>query len=236
MDFRALQEKLRNELLRRIQSGAQTGASLARAAGMDPSYVSHYLHGRRGLSLDALDRLLHAAGWQIQDLLDAEFTHLPESALAPEDFTGIYVISHEAAMLDPRPSIPAVRDVVLVPRAALAHCRPRPAPARDLWRRFVAVEVSASQAHDMHPLLPRGAVAVIDRHYNSLAAYAASLPTWHAVRDGQLLRIAALDFDSNRLILRPANPAAPVRLIHPAPHEQPSDFIVGRLCWLAAAL
>lgn len=82
----------------------------------------------------------------------------------------------------------------------------------------------------MEPLLTPGAIAVLDRHYNSLSPYRAHQPTLYAVRCGATLLLRFVDFDEGRLILRPYSRSFPVQLLPMATHESPADYLIGRVC------
>ena len=60
MNFRQMHERLRQELLRRIERGSVSVSLLARQTGLGQSHLSNFLHSRRQLSLDAMDRVLAA--------------------------------------------------------------------------------------------------------------------------------------------------------------------------------
>ena len=81
----------------------------------------------------------------------------------------------------------------------------------------------------MDPLLLPGALAVIDRHYNSLTPYRAGRPNLFAVRDGAHLTLRYAEFVSARLVLRPLNMGFPVDLIEIGSESSPGEFIVGRV-------
>ncbi len=59
MGFVALQEALRREVRRRIESGELTGMELAQKTGFTQAHISNFLNRKRGLKLRALDRMLH---------------------------------------------------------------------------------------------------------------------------------------------------------------------------------
>jgi hypothetical protein len=61
----------------------------------------------------------------------------------------------------------------------------------------------------MDPILAPGAIAVLDRHYNSLAPYRAHQPTLYAVCCGAALLLRFVDFDEGSLILRPYSRDSP---------------------------
>ncbi len=88
----------------------------------------------------------------------------------------------------------------------------------------------------MDPLVSPGAIAVLDRHYNSLAPYRAHQSTLYAVRCGAALLLRFVDFDEGRLILRPYSRDFPVQLLPLATHETPADYIVGRVCLVFSEL
>src|SRR5271170_3522429 len=99
-----------------------------------------------------------------------------------------------------------------------------------------AYSPQAHTADPTEPLITPGAIAVLDRHYNSLAPYRAHQPTLYAVRCGAALLLRFVDFDEGRLILRPYSRAFPVQLLPLATHETPADYIVGRVCLVFSEL
>ena len=84
----------------------------------------------------------------------------------------------------------------------------------------------------MSPLLPRGTLVVLDRHYTSLAPFRPSQPNLYAVRSGSGLLLRYVDLEDTRLILRPLALEHPIQLIEldpPADRRLP-DHLVGRIC------
>src|ERR1700687_933924 len=55
MSFVGLQDQLRKELRRRIDSSELTGMELARRTGFTQAHISNFLNRKRGLKLSALD-------------------------------------------------------------------------------------------------------------------------------------------------------------------------------------
>lgn len=102
--------------------------------------------------------------------------------------------------------------------------------ARREWQRFLAVRLSAAQARPMNPLLNAGAVAVVDRHYNSMVLNDSSRPNVYAVNVANSLAFRYISFDSGRVILRPHAIDHPVELLRLGTDESPSTCIVGRVC------
>lgn len=227
MNFTQMHERLRLELLRRIQRGTVSVSLLARQTGFGQSHLSNFLHNRRQLSLEAIDRILAAQHMAAADLLPAngQTAHLPED----EEDGGVPVVSHAAALFEPfiRPS--AVQSLLHLPTGTLRPMRARATASRRAWQRFVAVRTPSADALPMDPLVLPEALTVIDRHYNSLAPYRPNRPNLYAVRNGAHLTLRYVDFLANRLVLRPHNITFPVDLIEVEPGESPSELIAGRV-------
>jgi hypothetical protein len=237
MNFTQLQERLRRELLRRIDRGSVNGALLARQTGFQPSHISNFLRRRRTLSLGALDRLLAAQLLTVGDLLALEDNYAaPHEAASSLTHTAVPVVAPSAAIHDAVPPASATLDLVHLPLGILEQMRSRRATSRRGWSRFVSVRLTRKQAAGMQPVLPPDTIAVIDRHYNSPVAYQPPQPSLFAVRVGNALQFRLAEFENNRLILRPIELNYPVQLLALGPHEMPSDLIVGRVCLTLATI
>jgi len=227
MNFTQMHERLRLELLRRIQRGTVSVSLLARQTGFGQSHLSNFLHSRRQLSLEALDKILAAQHMAAGDLLP---TNLPSEGLpAGEGGDAVPVVSHATALFEPfiRPS--AAQTMLHLPAGLLQSIRTRVSNPRRAWQRFLAVRISAADAMPMEPLILPEALTLIDRHYNSLIPYRPNRPNLYAVRHGSRLWLRYVDFVANRLVLRPHNIAYPVDLLEVEHGEPPSELIVGRI-------
>lgn len=227
MNFTQMHERLRLELLRRIQRGTVSVSLLARQTGFGQSHLSNFLHSRRQLSLEALDRILSAQHMAASDLLPA--TYQNEASLADEEGSAVPIVSHAAALFEPYIRPTAVQSMLRLPAGLLQSIRARVSNPRRSWQRFVAVRIPGSDALPMEPLLLPEAITLIDRHYNSLMPYRPNRPNLYAVRHGAHLTLRYVDFVSNRLVLRPHNIAFPVSLIEVEAGETPSELIAGRI-------
>jgi transcriptional regulator with XRE-family HTH domain len=225
MNFTQMHERLRLELLRRIQRGTLSVSLLARQTGFGQSHLSNFLHNRRQLSLDALDRVLAAQHMAADDLLPSA----RQSEATAAEGCAVPVVSHAAALFEPyiRPS--AVQFMLQLPEGMLDSVRERTSVPRHAWERFVAVRISTADAAAMDPLVLPEAIALVDRHYNSLMPYRRSRPNLYALRHGTRLTLRYVDYLSNHLVLRPHSIAFPVELIEVSPGESPYDLIVGRV-------
>jgi transcriptional regulator with XRE-family HTH domain len=227
MNFLQMHERLRLELLRRIQRGTLSVSLLARQTGFGQSHISNFLRSRRQLSLEALDRVLRAQQLTAGDLLPVKFNHGDWSG--EEENGRIPLVSHASALFEPfiRPN--SIQTMIQFPADLFGTARARSSISRKAWQRFVAISIPAMDASPMEPLVLANAIVLIDRHYNSLMPYRLDRPNIYAVRNGGHLALRYADFLLNRLVLRPYNRAFPVELIDVSPGETPGDLITGRI-------
>ena len=231
MKFLELHERLRLETWRRIDQGVLSSSLLARRTRLAQAHISNFLHRRRRLSLPALDKVLEAQSLSVEDLFpvtDSDF--LPADRPTPESVDVVPIVSQAVAMNAPAIARKAVTDTLQLPSGWLAGFPARRAVSRRHWERFVAVRVTGLQALPMDPLLRVGSIAILDRHYNSLTAWKPPRPNLYAVRAGSQLLFRHAAFEASRLILRPRALEHPIDVIELAPHESPSDLLVGRVC------
>jgi hypothetical protein len=234
MNFSQMHDRLRLELLRRIQRGTLSVSLLARQTGFGQAHLSNFLHSRRQLSLEAMDRILAAQHLKVADLLPVE--HRAGPLTEGEQDSAIPVVPHAVALFEPliRPS--AVQSILHLPAAALRSVRPHASNPRRAWQRFVAVRVPGADALPMEPLLLPEATVLIDRHYNSLLPYRPNRPNLYAVRHGARLTLRYVEYLSGRLVLRPYSIAYPVELIEPRPGETPNSLLTGRIALIVNEL
>jgi transcriptional regulator with XRE-family HTH domain len=238
MNFQHLHELLRTELLRRIERGLLTQSRLAQQAGFQQAHISNFLNRKRALSLEGLDRVLASQNLTIDQILplDIAAAAAPKTHRTHEPIEIVPVVSSSVAMDEARVAEPAVIETVQVSASRLHDNRARPSTKYAHWHRFLAIRADAQQAAAMQPLVAPGSIAVLDRHYNSLAPYRAQQPTLYAVRCGAALLLRYVDFDDGHLILRPYSREFSVQLIRLASHESPADYLVGRVCFLFSEL
>ena len=227
MNFTQMHERLRMEVQRRIQRGTLSVSLLARQTGFGQSHLSNFLHGRRQLSLEAMDRILTAQNMSAADLLPASARRMEHDE--DEENGAVPVVSHATALFEPLVRPAAVQSVLRLPAAMLRTTRSRTAGNRRTWQRFVAVSIPTPEAQAMEPLVLPNALVLLDRHYNSLLSYRPNRPNLYAVRHDARLKLRYVDFQLNRLVLRPHSIAFPVELVEVGSNEAPNDLIVGRV-------
>ena len=227
MNFTQMHERLRLELLRRIQRGTLSVSLLSRQTGFGQPHLSNFLHNRRQLSLQAIDHVLAAQHLTAADLLP---TLQRGEALAEDgEASSVPVVSHHAALNEPYIRPTSVQGVLHLPLGVLDYMRTRVSNPRRTWQRFVAVRIPAADALPMEPLVLPEAIALLDRHYNALIPYRPNRPNLFAVRQGTRLTLRYVDFVANRLVLRPHNIAFPVDLVEVDPDESLGNLIAGRV-------
>jgi hypothetical protein len=241
MNAAQLHERLRLEIARRIDRGLINGTLLARQTGLKPSHISNFLHRKRKLSLAAFDRILAAQALSVEDLLpqflrSGSSSPAIQAALHEGKLDSVPLVSQAAAIYSPGISAKATIELIRLPSGILDQLRPRRAVIRRDWQRFVAVRVGASQAPPMAPVLTPNAIVVLDRHYNSLAAYLPPRPSLYAVNLAGELSFRYVSFEADHLILRPHALEHPVELLSLGAAESPSGHIVGRVCLCVSEL
>lgn len=237
MNFQDLHELVRLELLRRIERGVLTGSRLAQQTGFQQAHISNFLNRKRALSLEGLDRVLAAQDLRIEEILPVNLAaEAAKSSCGPETdpVELVPIVSPSSAMDDVSIAPSATIETIPISASRLYENRARPSSRRTQWQRFLAVRTDAQQATAMAPLLPAGSVAVLDRHYNSLAPYRANQASIYAVRFGPMLLLRHINFDERHLILKPYVRDFPVQLLPLVANESPGDYIVGRVCTVIA--
>ncbi len=234
MNFTQMHERLRLELLRRIQRGTLSVSLLARQSGFGQPHLSNFFHGRRQLSLEAIDRVLASQHLTAADLLPV--LHRSGDSPADNENSSVPIVSHAAALFEPFIRLSAVHSLFRLPAGVLQSLHTRVSNPRRVWQRFVAVRIPSADALAMDPLVLPEAIVLIDRHYNSLAPNRPSRPNVYAVRHGSHLVLRYVELLSNRLVLRPHNLAFPVDVIQLEPGEASGEILAGRIALIANEL
>jgi hypothetical protein len=230
MNFTQVHERLRLEIMRRIDRGVLTGTLLARQSGLQPSHISNFLHRRRKLSLSSVDRVLAAQQLSFEDLL-------PPGSLSS---SGTQVSNHHAGIVPLVSQTTAIHtatvnardtlDVIQLPAGILDQLRPGRSKVRREWQRFLAIRVTAAQAEPMAPILIPHAIIVLDRHYKSFTSYRPPRSSLYAIQEDNAMIFRYISFDAGRMIFRPYDVRYPLSLLELASHESLSNLIVGRIC------
>ena len=227
MNFSQLHDRVRDELLRRIERGTLSVSLLSRQTGLGQPHLSNFLSKRRQLSLAALDKVLKAQGLAVADLLPGERGELTRQQVA--EVGQIKLVSHAVAIGEPYVRLTSIQRMVPFAAEATKALRARCPSARLQWERFVAVRLEAEDARGMEPLLLPGAVVVLDRHYTSFRPYREGVANLYGVAIGAKLLIRRAEFFPGRVVVRPLGVEAPLEVIAVDGPERANDYLVGRV-------
>ena len=225
MTIQDLQDELRSQVRARISRRELTGSALARGAAIPQGHLSNFLNLRRGLSLEAMDRLLAALQIGVADLVGSERSRAP---FHRENVEPVALVAAENAALA-RFSADQILSTRGFQKKFLRKLKARAAVDRRDWRRFVLVKVDGRSAGSLFP----AAVTItllIDRHYSSLESYRRFHPNLYAVRFEGACVIAYITLCDNCLVLRRSSPQQESEIIPIERGRTYSDYIVGRVC------
>jgi hypothetical protein len=231
MNFSKLQERVRVELLRRIERGTLSVSLLSRQTGLGQPHISNFLHRRRGLSLTSLDLILEAQRLEISDLLPARREPKAElrEAEAVEAVIEIPLVAHAVAIFDPY--IRASSTLALVPfrGVTLQGLEARCSNARRQWDRFVAVRIASEDAAAMKPEVQGDALVLLDRHYTSFRQWREDRQNLYGAKLGTSLVVRYAQFQGDRVVLRAHQAQVRAEVLEPGPGETANDLLVGRV-------
>src|ERR1700754_1214844 len=99
MKFKTLQNNLRAILHARIQEGELTGLGLAEQTGFKQAHISNFLNRKRGLSIEAMDKVLSVLRLSALDLLDQEEVNQRSSLPRMDDsgFEEVFLVERDTA-------------------------------------------------------------------------------------------------------------------------------------------
>lgn len=234
MKFKALQENLRKTLRARIEDGGLTGNDLAEQTGFKQAHISNFLNRKRGLSLEGMDKVLNVQRLSVLDLLDPTEINKRASILPPsnDEFANILLVDGHVAACQPLLLSMQVKDMMKFKSDFLKKLRPEMEGDRDGWERFVLIKADGHEGMSMYPRLLPGAVVLIDRHYNSLKPYRRGENNMYAVLKDGTCTVKYVETAEGHLLLRPHNPAYPVEIMPLEQGKAPTDYLIGRVCYV----
>jgi hypothetical protein len=232
MNFQRLEANLRKLLWARISAGELTGLKLAEQTGFRQAHISNFLNGKRGLSLEGMDRVLVAQRLSVVDLVDGSEISRRLAAIAGggDGFDNVVLVDAVVAATQPQIASDQVRDVLKYKKNFLRRLRPEAVTMRSAWQRFVLFKVDGNAGMGMYPRLITGATVLVDRHYNSLKPYHRNERNMYAVRVGRDCTVRYVEVSGSQMVLRPHNDAYPVKLLPIEKGKSYAEYIVGRVC------
>ena len=234
--FQTLQDSLRSGIWARLERGELTGKSLARKAGFQQAHLSNFLNGKRGLSLQAMDRLLDVLHLDVLQLAEVnQAAHHAAGAAHPPQTEPIALVTLATAARTTRFGADDIQDIVSFPRSFLRRFKPKTVGNRRDWTRFAVITLDQQNTAGMSPQLRAGARVLIDRHFNAPTPGDTASPDLYAVMNDGEGSITRVTLTPRLLILRTLDETEGprIRLIHVPPGRRPGDLIVGRVRHIA---
>jgi hypothetical protein len=229
MRLQDLQNNLRSHIRARLDHGELTGIELSQAAGFQQAHLSNFLKGRRGLSLDSMDRLLQTLDLGVLDLVDpAELESRGAAGFAPGENVAVVSVADAARL--PVFSPQHVRDNLRFPRAYLRRLKAGDLAERGAWLRFVLIQLDARAAGVLLSRAVAGVTLLVDRHYNSLRPYRRIQPNLYCTYARGRCSVGYVAIAGDQLIVRPRSRECPLEAIRIERGRRYSDYIVGRVC------
>src|SRR5208282_4845387 len=232
MKFKILQDNLRKLLWERIEAGELSGLHLAQQTGFKQAHISNFLNRKRGLSLEAMDKVLSAQHLSVLDLLDPAEVNKRASILPPsgDEFENVLLTDASTAATQPLITSMHVKDIHKFKKTFLRKLRAETEGDRSNWQRFVLIKLDAKEAMSMYPRLLPGATLLLDRHYNALTPYRKGEFNMYAVLKNDTCSVRYVEVAGNHLILRPHNQSSPIEGVTMEEGKSAADYLVGRVC------
>ena len=228
-----LQERLRRMLSERIAAGELTGTELAVRAGFQQAHISNFLNQRRGLSVEAMDRVMEAMRIGVADLLPKEL-RTRAARETWEGFDSVPVVQ-PAALLQSDLVSGEILEFLKFKKSFLRRIRPEMANHRENWTRFVLVRADKDSAA-MRPRLQPGAMLLVDRHYNSLNCYRRREPNIYVVMTSEGWKVRYAELQGDHLTLRPENLDFALGYVPIAKGNTFADYVVGRVAHVSCEI
>ena len=225
-----LQNRLRVLVRERIEARELTGTELASRAGFQQAHVSNFLNQRRGLSVEAMDRVMEVLRVEVRDLMPEERRRAAESGEA--GFESVPVVGR-GVLLQSDFAACDILEYLRFKKSFLRRIRAEMANQRRNWQRFVLIKADKESGAAMRPRLLPGATLLIDRHYNSLRSYRRREPNLYVVKSGEMCTVRYVELQGNQLTLRPENQIYALGYVQLGKGETFADFVVGRVAHIS---
>ena len=227
-----LQNRLRVLLRERVDAVELTGTELARRAGFQQAHVSNFLNGRRGLSIEAMDRVMEALRLEVLDLMPEARQKSASARVRDVGLDPIPVVPRGVLMQSEIAS-GEITEFQCFKKSFLRRIRPLMASQRGHWQRFVLIKANKESAAAMGPKLVAGAMLLVDRHYNSLRNYRQRERNLYVVKSGESYKVRYVELQEGQLMFRPENLGCALGFVQPGKGETFADYLVGRVAHIA---
>lgn len=225
-----LQDRLRTLVRERIDAKELTGTELGKRAGFQQAHVSNFLNGRRGLSIEAMDRMMEALRLEVADLIPGLRRQAPD--VSESGFDSVPVVQANA-VLQCDFARGEIIEYLRFKKSFLRRIRPEMASHRRDWQRFALIRADKDAGAAMRPRIVTGAMLLVDRHYNSLESYRRREPNIYVVKTGGTFKIRYVELQGTQLTLRPENKESSLGFVQLGRGETFADYVVGRVAHIA---
>ena len=225
-----LQYRLRVVLGERIERGELTGTEMGKRSGFRQAHISNFLNGRRGLSIEAMDRVMEVLHLDVTDLMPEPRRKYPQAGDAAYDSVPVVAPN---ALLQSDFGLADIVEFLHFKKSFLRRIRPEMANQRGGWQRFALIKTDRESGVAMRPRLLPGATLLIDRHYNSLHSYRQREPNLYVVRSGEGYKVRYVELQGNQLTLRPQNQECALGYVELSKGETFADYVIGRVAHIS---
>ena len=227
-----LHERIRQHVLATIKSNQLTQKELGELIGMRQAHISNFVHGRRGLSIEAMDALLNVLGLDVRRLMAMSEQTTPSPKDSSSTLESVPLIQHGAAM-NPTFGKDEILGELGYTKTLVRQLKAEPTDTRKPWVRFIAVRADAALAAPMNPRLSNGSVLLVDRHYCSLAWHPKGGQNLYLIRKEQTLMVRWAAMQGTQLCLRPDRNEYPLAFIYIDRTNPLASCMVGRVVHIA---
>jgi len=227
-----LQNQMRTLVRERIDAGELTGTELARRAGFQQAHVSNFLNGRRGFSIETMDRVMEVMRLEVSDLMPRLRGRRAAAERGEAGFESIPLVE-APALLHREFSSDEIVEFLHFKKSFLRRIRSAMESEREDWQRFVLMKADRDSGVAMRPRLAAGATLLIDRYYTSLRSYRRGEPNIYVVKSGEAWPVRYVELQGSQLTLRPENQESALGAIPLVKSETFADYVVGRVAHIA---
>ncbi len=227
-----LQNRLRGLVRDRIEGRELTGTELASRAGFQQAHISNFLNQRRGLSVEAMDRVMEVLRLDVRDLMPEDRRMMTAADGGEELFEPIPVVG-SGALLQSDFGLGEIAEYLSFKKSFLRRIRAEMASQRKNWQRFLLMKADKDSGGAMRPRIVPGAMLLIDRHYNSLHSYRRREPNLYVVKSGKMCTVRYVELQGNQLTLRPENQTYALGYVQIGKGETFAEYVVGRVAHIS---
>jgi transcriptional regulator with XRE-family HTH domain len=227
-----LQNRLRSLVRERIEGRELTGTELASRAGFQQAHISNFLNQRRGLSVEAMDRVMEVLRLDVRDLMPEDRRKTTAADGGEELFESIPVVG-SGALLQSDFGLGEIVESLRFKKSFLRRIRAEMASQRKHWQRFVLMKADKDSGGAMRPRILPGAMLLVDRHYNSLHSYRRREPNLYVVKSGETCTVRYVELQGNQLTLRPENQTYALGYVQIGKGETFAEYVVGRVAHIS---